>query len=837
MLTLTPNRRLAAFLLQQHNTQQAKLHKNSWETPQIYPLEAWISQLWQLCLENTNQASRPLLNVLQQQVLWEQIIQDSSVGVELLRINPTAKNALQAWKFLCQWQVSINKLAAYAEFSVDTQAFYIWLQVYLQWLEDNNYLDFGLMVNKLITLIPFISDKLPSNICLMGIDDMPPQYAKLIAVIAEHGVTIEHKAILVAGAATSRSEFSNEDTELTAAAAWAQQQIQINSKQTIGVVIPELESKRQKVVRIFTRVLPTEIMNISAPLCLSSYQVIDTALLILQLAKPVINFNDFSILLRSAYIADSESEINLRALLDRALREQAEAKISWGLLQQLIINSETSFINIINNFSGHNAKLNGKHHAEYWVDKIQQLLAIWGWPGNRGLTLEETHLLSCWQDLLHCYCQLAIVVPEHTFNQALKYIQRLAVATPFLPAETGLTKVHILGILEAAGLVFDQLWVTGMDRDSWPPDAAPNPFIPLELQRQVDIPRSSPQRELKVAKRLTATLLQGARQNVIFSYAQHASNLIVDLTMINKYSVKNLEQNSANISLETITDAIAPNLNVTEQILGGANILKLQVQCPFKAYAEIRLQAKALIEPPLYLTAADRGNLVHEILENFWQQCNGSAQLITWPPAQTNNLLSNIIQASLSKLQHKRPHTLQANYFDLEYSRLLNLITRWLDYEKQRAAFTVKALEEKIIIKVGDLMLKLRIDRLDLLADGTEVIIDYKTGTTEINSWLTEDILEPQLPLYTLHYADNLVALAIANIKPDLLSFKGVGQNKNLLPDIKIIDNWSEQLNIWRDNLTNIANSFVRGVAAVVPYTPQICKTCSLQTVCRIYDC
>lgn len=841
MLTLTPNRRLAAFVTREYNQQQIDAKRRSWETPEIYPLEAWLMQLWQTCVENTKQDPKPILEPIQQQVLWEQIIQQSSVGAELLRVTPTAKNAIQAWKFLCQWQITVPKIAAYADFSVDTAAFNSWLQVYLRWLEQNNYLDFNLMIEQLIIAVPNLITVIPKTITLLGVDDLAPQYAKLFAVLAANGIQIQQQPSVMPGAKVAQTGLANGSYELQAAAAWAAQCLQANPQQIIGIVIPELERKRQQVVRIFNSILPQQLVNISAPLALGSYALIDTAVLILQLAKKVISYADFSLLLRSPFILGAEAEINERAMLDRMLRDKVESRVSWDLINKRISKFDTTITNIISDFSSQIMQIKGEHAPEYWVQTIQSLLAAWGWPGARDLTLEESHLLSCWNDLLHKYCQLGLVVPNHTYQDALQMLMRLVTETPFLAAETGLTKVHVLGVLEGAGIAFDQLWVTGMDRDSWPPDAAPNPFIPIELQRQYDLPRSSPQRELKVARRLTATLQQGGKQQVIFSYPQQIedqitkpSNLIAHLPKID------IKLNSINIfkaqDLEVYADNQAPSIT-TEVIKGGAEVLKLQAQCPFKAFAEKRLRAKPLEDPQLILSAADRGNLVHAILEDFWHNCKDQASLDKLLPEDLSSILTTLTNKALANLQRNRPYTLTANYMALESQRLISLIARWLGIEKVRAPFVVAQIEQKMQINLGALTLNLRVDRVDRLADGTEVIIDYKTGRNHLSSWYTERIVEPQLPLYTLHYQTTLAALVIANIQPDELAFKGCSMDNDIIPGLKNIADWPQQLAVWRKNLTALAADFVHGEATVDPYSQQVCKNCKLQALCRIYDC
>lgn len=824
MLILTPNRRLAAFsknLFQQQAAQQLKC----WESPEIYSIESWVTQLWQHCLESQPDLYRPLLTKLQQQQLFENIIQESAVASELLRVTAAAQNVIQAWGFMNQWCVGIDHLAAYADFTPDTAAFYGWMQEYLRWLDENNYYDFGSMLNCLSINLDVVRDYLPTSICLRGFTEITPQYSKFIVALQTCGVIITNDSMLQPGATIARAEFASIEAELTAAAQWALEHMQRSPKQIVGVVVPELETLRAKVGSIFETLIEKSCLNISAPYPLAEYALIDAALLILQLAKPTFNFNDISLMLRSPFIAEYTLEANLRAQLDRMLRDKVTAKFDWNILISLLADTESKFYTKAIDFKQLLVNLSGKHNAEYWAAQIQQLLQCWGWPGERVFNATDVDLLSCWRDLLDDYCRLAILIPKHNFSHAIQMIQRLANETPFLPAETGLTKVHVLGVLEADGIAFDQLWVCGMTRDSWPMEASPNPFIPLELQRQYDLPRSSASRELAVAKRLTENLKQGGKNNVIFSYPllledyeMAPSNLIANLPLIsipNSWSAtKHYPQ-----ELQVFQDNIAPVLQEFV-IKGGTSTLKLQAQCPFKANAEIRLLAKPLLEPQNILNAAQRGSLVHTVLELFWQQCNSREQLLQWLVAGLREKLEVIITNVLKSWQIKLHTILTDTYIALESQRLLELVYNWLKFEAQRDPFVIKKLEQRMAVKVGPLHINLQIDRIDQQSNGDIIVLDYKTGTVNPSEWYTDPIYDPQLPLYAVYAGDNISAVAVALLQPT-----------NLRLIWADIDNHD-----WQTGLEQTAQRFADGDATVQPYNPKVCKNCNLQALCRIYD-
>src|SRR5687768_13848341 len=109
----------------------------------------------------------------------------------------------------------------------------------------------------------------------------------------------------------------------------------------------------------------------------------------------------------------------------------------------------------------------------------------------------------------------------HSYGEALCTLKRLARSTLFLPDSTS-SNIQILGVLEAAGIPYDGIWVTGLHREAWPEMPKPNPFIPIKLQKQQNCPRSSPQRELAVAQSLTHLFARSGQQ-VIFSYPKRVA--------------------------------------------------------------------------------------------------------------------------------------------------------------------------------------------------------------------------------------------------------------------------------------------------------------------------
>ena len=94
----------------------------------------------------------------------------------------------------------------------------------------------------------------------------------------------------------------------------------------------------------------------------------------------------------------------------------------------------------------------------------------------------------------------------------------MAAETVFQP-QSSIKPVQILGILEAAGMSFDAVWLLGMDDKNWPPAPRPNPLLPAGLQRELGMPQASAEHELAFATGLMQGLERSAG-TLIASYAQ-----------------------------------------------------------------------------------------------------------------------------------------------------------------------------------------------------------------------------------------------------------------------------------------------------------------------------
>ena len=474
----------------------------------------------------------------------------------------------------------------------------------------------------------------------------------------------------------------------------------------------------------------------------------------------------------------------------------------------------------------------------YWAEEFAQRLEILGWPGARTLDSIEYQEHQHFLGLLEDFASLDNGADNPTASAALTQLSRMAQATVF-QAQSHDSQIQVLGLLEAAGLAFDQLWIAGMDDRQWPQPTSLNPLLAVDLQQRHQLPRSDAKQELALAKQLLHDF-QHSSQQLVFSYATRdgdtdleASRLlpkaILNSPALAPVSIKFQQPLLAALSptaLQKVELVKAPSLQPGEQsVRGGTAILQTQAGSPFNAFATWRLGARPLAEPGCGLSPIERGNLVHRCLELFWTRFHDQASVKALDSDALNMAIEDVIAEAIQPLRQSRSDIFGPRFVAIETQRLKQLLAQWLDIELQRQPFSVLAPEKQLLMSIGGLPLSLRIDRIDRLDDQRIVLIDYKTGDTNINCWAGERLEEPQLPLYALALPEQVAGLCFGQIStPKSVTAKGVSDTPEIIPGLSALskinfETWEDCLEVWREQLETLAAEFFDGQAEIAFYT------------------
>ncbi|MCZ6709748.1 MAG: PD-(D/E)XK nuclease family protein, partial [Gammaproteobacteria bacterium] len=407
--------------------------------------------------------------------------------------------------------------------------------------------------------------------------------------------------------------------------------------------------------------------------------------------------------------------------------------------------------------------------------------------------------------------------------------------------------VEVLGVEEALGSQFDALWITTLDDVTWPGSPQRDPLIPAALQ--VGVPRATSEGNLRQVQ-LELDVLLASASITRASFARGSDETAFKVSAL--LAEPRIEPAPPPLAVAPAAmaapfpDERAPALEGT-QARGGTGVLRDQSGCPFRAFAERRLNAVDLTPPRPGLDPGQRGTVIHKALDQFWSELRGSADLAAMTPQEIERSVAGAVQTALDEFTDRYRLTLTGAGRGLEHRRAVRLLMRWVDVEKQRSEFSVIAHEREIVLDLGGLALTGKIDRLDRLADETTLLIDYKTGRTSRGDWFPEPrILDPQLPAYAVSVDPAPSAIAFARLRPDDLGFDGLAEGEPGAPGVvpladarykfKALDSWHELLKDWHLHLEALARDFRSGNAAVDPRTASVCNYCHLHALCRIAE-
>ena len=186
------------------------------------------------------------------------------------------------------------------------------------------------------------------------------------------------------------------------------------------------------------------------------------------------------------------------------------------------------------------------------------------------------------------------------------------------------------------------------------------------------------------------------------------------------------------------------------RVRGGVSLLRDYATLPLLAYLRHRLAVDRIPEEESELSAAERGQLLHAVMERYWREVLHHQSLQALKIEQNEVRLREFIERELERVNAARYRKLTGNQCKIETDAMANLLAAWLEMEKAREPFSVIASEMPVSYRHENYLLTGRIDRLDLLENGSLALFDYKTGSASISQLVGESASDIQLPLYML---------------------------------------------------------------------------------------
>jgi ATP-dependent helicase/nuclease subunit B len=474
-----------------------------------------------------------------------------------------------------------------------------------------------------------------------------------------------------------------------------------------------------------------------------------------------------------------------------------------------------------------------------WSDRFGDLLNALGWPGDSLLSASEQKAVEGWKLALSDLAALDFVSGPVPFEIALGKLRRILLSNS--GAETGnwSSPVQILDADDAFGLAFDSAFIAGLSEETWLLPQPLNPFLPAQLQRLFHVSGSAPD-DLENERYRKAESLFAVAPLIVGSYSGRLAALAKSFSAKSSRALalwagRSPLESFPPVSLgPALTDDQAPPFESMEAASGGVSIMKSQSLCPFRAFAEYRLQAQRPEDACFGLDARDRGGYLHKALENVWKVLQTSARLRSTDPQRLQAIVQQAVQQAVHDGEGGPFHQVINR---TERERLEALILQWFsEFEStRRTPFSVEQVEEKRSVEIAGLHLRLRVDRIDRLEDGTVLLLDYKSGKLSEKDLLGERPSEPQLLVYAAAVDEPVDGIFIAQVRARELKVIGAAAHDHFPGPKRSKLNWEEMRDSSRHNLKAIAAEFMAGDAVVDP-KPGACTYCNLKPLCRIEE-
>jgi RecB family exonuclease len=293
---------------------------------------------------------------------------------------------------------------------------------------------------------------------------------------------------------------------------------------------------------------------------------------------------------------------------------------------------------------------------------------------------------------------------------------------------------------------------------------------------------------------------------------------------------------------------LAPDDRPLEQFRGAAGPWRLPrvsvsrleryLDCPFRFFASEVLRLEEQPEDEDTRTPLERGRFLHELWERFfaeWQR-RGFGRITPQLVTQARELFEPLAEQALATLSPseaalERTRLLGSalspgiahRVFAMEAERPADVRERLLEYPLQGDfTFQTRAGRSKVVT------LSAKVDRIDLLQDGTLRVIDYKSKKTP-------DVKQAlQLPLYSFVALESLRASAKRPwtlAEALYLSFEGDRSVVSLRQRNRSLDELVDEA---KDRMLDTLDRIAGGRFPPQPAKRSLCTACPYRSVCRL---
>jgi probable DNA repair protein len=805
------------------NNRQVIAFKNTWKKqkkgsrlPKIFSWKKYLVDCWEM--EKSESTSR-FISEIESRHLIEKSISKFGQYADSRLVEEVIKNN----NYCCDYLISLSKLSNSK--ITESELFCKWIHQYKNTKAKLDLID----VNDLPSLL-INSTNNHSSVYIYGFKSLTPIQISLFSKVGYKSIkAIEYESDV------SSSAFDTTVNEINSAITWANKLYKHDPSKSIVIVSPNLSEMQHQLRSSLDQELDDLLVennkkkyNISLGLPLIQYPLIQSIISILDLSYQLqvnnISSSTFIHVVSSVYISNYQNELSARALLVNKILSMSKDTFSFEE-----VNGFLSRCPEIENITDEIIKISSTNNnkLDYYLEQFDHILKVWGFTSNRAISSIEYQLFKKYLLTSIELNKLSHIYNKTSYANALKELKKILSQVIFQP-QGGQNQIQILGYLEAESIHFDYAWVIGMTSNFLPAKINNTRFIPFNISSDYQIPHSSYELINKDSIN-TLSGLRGLAKEVVFSYAKmhlEEEQLPTPFVYFNIDNTGVKKNTIIKKDIQYIDDSITSKIS-SKHIKSGVSTLKDQMACSFKGFVH-RLNIETLEKSHIGLDRREQGKIIHEALQLIYEEIKSKEVLINLSGKELDKIIESKINTALEK-------EAQSEFKKIEKIRISQLINKFIEQDKLRDDFKVVSTEQTIKADISGLNFNIRLDRLDQMSNNDRIVFDYKTGNTSINSWCSEVISEPQLPIYAV--TNQTDGAAFIELKSNKIAFKGISKNNNSLPKqssnrLKCED-WDKQLEIWKHTLESASKKFQNGVADVLPIKGS-CQYCENHLLCRV---
>tara|TARA_B100001173_G_scaffold36183_1_gene28021 strand:- start:354 stop:2972 length:2619 start_codon:yes stop_codon:yes gene_type:complete len=742
-IVITSSLNLAIDIKEQYTLNKLSKLEHAWDTPKIYYWQDWLKYSFLNCNENNEYA---LLNDTTALNLIEKCINEN-LSNPLIKNQNLANHFFENMQRICDWCIPLSEIEKNS-YTQEEVLFLKTLISYKEKLRNTKWIDKTSLPNHFIEFKNnFITSKNNTeNYIFTGFTTITPIIERLsnqLSLICK----IDFIDNLYSQVNTKKIKFDNSESEYRAAGKWARDLVSENPRKKIGIVFNNKDICKKTELIFNESFFPgwqnqlngsTRHVKFKNSRVIKDIPYIYHTLILVSWYGQAISSKEISILLRSIYFQKNNSKGAYS--LDQKIRKLPEK--NWKISEILsIFNPEASqdeliILNILKDFFPMDKSKSMTKSIRNWIDIINSNLKTMNWFCDTDNSEDMNLIKDHWFGLLREIERPASIYKNISFSLFLNLMKSLAEKIKFNQTST-FQNIKLISYDDINGMIFDNLWLTGLDNQQWPKKRKLQYFIASDLVKKYGMPDSSPENTV-TSQSLLLKCLSSSASDVICSYPEFRDEMRLDFTNLLPEEDGDFSDGedpgwfyghycNLNGSIITIEETL-PKVENLEKLKGGTSTIQLYSQDPFSSFANGRLKIAQPTEYSYGLTPLMRGTLIHNAIAILFSEKPSTYDLKHWTKDQKKKNVSIAINSSYKRISDYFKEGLAESIKFHEKRKSEIILNNLIDFFVNQSNHTIHSIEENINFTHANLLLNLKIDRVNKSPDGKLHIIDFKTG-------------------------------------------------------------------------------------------------------------